>query len=965
MTLLSLLTRPISVSCLLLFGVAPLLNPSLWAASKSSAKPSKKEETKPSSLSLLSEEKEHWQLFKEISSNFRGDNPQEILKKASVFLLRWPNSPVSDSIRLMAASCASKLELYEQALGFCEGLRDTEIENQVLALRIKWLCALNRYQQAYELGLKAPIETLTAERRAWSRFYMAQALYQEAQEHYKTSQRFLETDLSHIEQAYSLYTSAQEIIGYMAVFGRASSAQTLGFSEIAASSYLKASKMPGADTAKCLYLAARLYSDDYPLKAYNLCKELLETPSEMRSQAAFLWMQTALKADQQDEILSHPEWVKAASEEDSLGAQYFFGSALAQAGRKVEAVETLTKLINECLTSPQKDIEAYAQPAIVRLSQLYKAQDPIENLATLNELLGQKGGRSQEYFYVCFKLGQLFDERASKEAALDQYARIVVQAPESAWISFALLRKGLLEADKGFYAASWASLDLYLRRHADEEGSRQAWPVFLKVTSSLNEYQGASGFNHDRFKLVLDRLKAFNGSEDQKLAFLSDEAERLYEESPDKAELLLLATQTHMPSYFTAEQELLLAMCRAKAETNVESLVAAAKPAIARETKNPAKLEVRLAKTLRVMAEKDPSVAQKAQEAAAGALVSAFKKDPDQISKEEALWMGSWVQSGLKLSSYTGDWAKYFIDPIFDRDRMSYVAFSLDEAQKQWAKETSAILQYVLNRGKADASTRLMLARLQWATGDFKGCSQTLITVHSSMTQNQNQEVTSSYLAYDCGAHILCADMQGALEVSKDLLARMQTEKDSSLAATMRVCLARACVEESAKNSTQKSYFEKTALGFYNQVTAQPVCELEPLFIEASVEKAILLGKMTPVKDTQAPSIVTQLLGIKRQYVEADNDHTKAWQERVQKDERLQKIWQSYVVLIDALLAQHQAVDILKTADSDEDRRDARTHLTLAVSLYKTLLTDKYAVTPFIKEMSSKGMKEVQSLEIK
>jgi hypothetical protein len=964
MTLLSLLTRPISVSCLLLFGVAPLLNPMLWAASRSGVKPLGKEAKEALPLTLFSEEKEYWELFKEISSHFQKENTQETLKKASVFLLRWPHAPMSDSVRLMAASCASRLELFEQALALCDNLQDADLKNQILAQRLKWLYALHRYQEAYEIGLKAPLETLGAERKAWSRFYIAEALYQEACDNYQKHQRYFDNDLSHMEQAYALYTSAQEIIGYMAVYGRASSAETIGLIQVAASSYLKAAKMPGADTGKCLYLAARLLADDEPTQAYQLCQELLAESGQWQAPAAFLWMQMALKTGQAQEVLKYPQWVKIARQQDALGAQYFLGSALALQEQKSQAISTLWEVVNQSLNSSQ-DIEAYGKPALVRLASLYTAEDNPKALMELNELVGQKAGRSSDYFFVCFKLAQLFDQLHQQDLALDQYARITVQAADSPWISTSLLRKGEIEADKGLFAPSWASLDLYLRKHASASKQEAPWPLFLKVTSELSDYKEAASFNASRFKLVLDRLKSFEGSEEQKIQYLVDEAERLYQQLPAKAELFLLAIQTHASNYFIPSQELLLAMCRAKAEHNVDAFMAAVKPAIARAGKEKTKLEIRLAKCLLELAENEPSIKKKAQEMAAGALIAAFESSPAEISREESMWLAGWVQGLLAQKSFEGDWGKYFIDPIFDRSTMRYMALDLDSTQKLWAKHAVAVLQNVLNRGQADLSTRLMLARLQWASQHFSACSQTLITLQSSILGSENQEAVRAYLTYDCGAHILAGETIEALAVSQQLLELMGQEKDPSLAASLRLCLARACTKEAQnRDPMTAASLNKQALALYEVLCAHPSCDIEPLFLEANIERALLQGHLSPAKSA-SPSTFALLLAVKRHYMEADTTHAQTWQSRMQSEPQVQKLGQSYMLLLDALIAQYEAKELLATAQSAEERQDATVHLSLAHNLYQTLQTDRYGMTPFLKEMSIQGMSQLESLQFK
>lgn len=968
MALLSFLMRPLSVSCLLLFGVAPIcINPSLWAGSKATGKISAGKDTKQE---MLAHEKEEWELFRQVSEQFKS-NPEDSLKKASVFLLRWPRSLMADSIRLMAASCASRIERYEQALALCNDVQDTNLKNQTLAQRIHWLYTLGRYQEAYELGLNAPIDSLNAERRAWSRYYMAQSLCQEAQVNQEKAKGLSEKDLFHLEQAYSLYTSAQEIIGYMAVYGRAASAQTLGLTQIAATSYLKAADMPGADSDKCFYLAARLFSDDEPEKAFDLCEKLVSSKGPLSGPAAFLWMKMALKTQRPQEVLKRLDWVKIAYQEDPVGSSYFLASAQADAGQKEEAIETFKKLIPACLSSSnaKADVESYAKPAIVRLADLFTPSHNPRTLVELNESISRKFGRCREYFYACFKAGQLFDAIDSKEEALDQYVRVVVQAPESPWVGPALLRKGLLEADKGFHVASWSSLDLYLRKHATEEGAKQAWPAFLKVTSSLQNNTTSVSFNKERLALVLKRLKEFTASKEDKIQYLSDETERLFQEIPAQAELLLLAMSVHTPDYFTPGQELLMAMCKAKLQNNLDAFVAQAKPAIARESKDQVKLQLRYARCLLAMARDKQENTEKGARLAAEAFYSAFENNPMELSKEDIVWTAQWAQSYLNTRAMEGAWGSYFLDPIYDRTRAVYTVASLNQDQEQWADRASKMLQNLLNRGHADSISRLMLARFQWACGNFKDCSQTLVTLHdvAISSKEEGENIIRPYLAYDCGAHLLCGDIEQALKVAEQLMPLMEKESDASILASFRLTLARACVEAAKAHSPKVASLNKKALSLYQLILDKPCLDAEPSCLEAGVERALLLGHYLPdgAKEELSLNAARHLLELKRHYVEADTNHTKQLHAVFESRPDLQAIWQSYMVLLDALLAQHAAEDLLVHGSSETDQVDAKMNLTLAKNLYQTLLTDKYGVTPFLRNIATKGIEEVKALEQK
>lgn len=966
MTLLSLLTRPISVSCILLFGVAPVFNPNLWAASRAGVKASGQTNVQQA---FLSEEKAQWALFREISDHFRDTNPEESLKKANVFLLRWPRSPMSDSVRLMAASCASKLERYEQALILCNDIQDQSLKQQVLAQRLQWLYALNRYEEAYQMGLNASFDDLNAERRAWSHYYMAQSLYQDAFRNKAKNKDFSENDIAHIQQAHSLYTSSQEIIGYMAALGRAQSAETIGLMEVAANSYLQASELPGSDWAKCKYLAARLFAESDPIKALPLCESLLEKENPWRESAAFLWMELCLKTHHSADILKHLDWVKFTSKNDSYAALYFLGNAQVDAGQKEAAIDTFIKLVRESHNVSKADLEAYTKPSMVHLADLFTASRNPAILVELNELVAQKEGRSKDYFYVCLKAGKLFDELNNKEGALEQYSHIVIEAPQVSWVGEALLRKGLLEADKNLWAQSWSSLDLYLRCHSTEEGLAQAWPVFLRVTSSLQDYAASASFNKQRFLLVLDRLKAVNCSEAQKTQWICDETERLHKESPAQAELLLLAVQARAPAYFLPDRELLMSMSRAAADGSVDSFIARGRAAINREKTNPALLEIRYAKSLRDMAIAYPQQSFKAQEVAAASFFSAFEKNASIVSKEDLIWAAQWIQSYLQQSDLgPGAWPTYFVDPIYDRVRMVYQPLNLDSEKQKWADRGSLMLQGLLNRGQADPASRFLLARLQWASNDFKGCTQTLVTLQGSMFADEKQKDSKTeslirpYLVYDCGARLLSGDIEGAMIVYDHLVPLMEKENDKTPLSSLQITLARACVKTAESQVKHNEIWYKRALELYELANTQATPEFEPIYIESSIEEALLLGQHLAKEDPINVSY-SNLLKVKRHYVEADTGHTQNCHEWMKSHPEAKSCWHSYVILLDALLAQYQAAALLANKPEEEEKEEAKVYLAMAQNLYQMLLNDKHGMTPYLKEMSNQGVVQVQNLE--
>jgi hypothetical protein len=537
------------------------------------------------------------------------------------------------------------------------------------------------------------------------------------------------------------------------------------------------------------------------------------------------------------------------------------------------------------------------------------------------------------------------------------------------WVGEALLRKGLIEADKNLWPQSWSSLDLYLRRHSTEEGLAQAWPVFLKVTSSLQNYAASTSFNKQRFLLVLDRLKAFNCSEAQKTQWICDETERLHQESSAQAELLLLAVQTRASSYFLPDRELLLLMSRAQADGNVDSFIERGRAAINREKTNPVPLEIRYAKFLRDMANSHPNESLKAQEVAAASLFTAFEKEASSVSKEDLIWTAQWIQSYLQQSTLDhGSWPTYFVDPIYDHVRMSYQSLNLSAEKQKWADRGSQMLQGLLNRGQADSASRFLLARLQWASNDFKACAQTLVTLQGAMLADEaskdpkTESLIRPYLIYDCGARLLCGDIEGAMVAYDHLFPLMEKESDKTPLSSLRITLARACVKTGDSQVKHGETWYKKALELYDLASAQANAESEPIYIEGSIEAALLMGQHLSKEDPLNASY-RNLLKVKRYYVEADADHGQNCHDWMESHPEAKACWHSYIILIDALLAQYQAAALLANKPQEEEKEESKVYLAMAQNLYQTLLNDKYGMTPYLKEMSNQGLVQIQNLE--
>jgi hypothetical protein len=899
-----------------------------------------------SSLQELNSFEYHAKEFLNLISQYKTLPAKESLELTERFLSQYPLSKKADCVHIIAAQSCILLHHDEKALDHLLQIKAEKTQLQVLDEKLRLLIQMKEYEQAYNLKSSVEKADLNPTKLAHCYYYLAQALFLPLKNTPTDSQeQFFQKKLS---QALEFLVRSQNEMGYQANFCRAQITKLLGRELESAELYILASQQPSADSASCLYEAANLLNrNQQQNKAYNILWPLTQQTSVWQAQACLLWLELSLDLRQAKSFLEQKEILKKAFEYDAFKTL----SLQILAYLQVNQVEEAAKVLLEILRAPiaHHHLESL-QKNLMTVTQCLSAHKRTNLITEILKLYSLNVARDTIYYEATYELALRQQELLELDSALQSFSCIVVQFPDFHKIANSLLQKGLLENQLERYIQSWSSLNLYLRAHADQSGSLQAWPAYLQVSLQLKDYPDSKSLNEHRLQLVFQHLQQVDIETGVKKQWIEDLVHPLFQQDESKIVSFLNQIKIHCSELLSPLNELLLAIGQVHVDSVFPSFIKRADQIISQaSTHDQPKLLKPYIEELFQLSQKYEGERSLFYDQAASKIWQAFNVSPKLVTSSDLNWFVDWQENQIKTKKPQALWNSYFKDEIYSVHSYCFAPIELDQYSKEAAKRAQKVLKYLINNKSTPNSLSALTfrsARLAWLLQDFK---QAIEGFNVVIYQDPDKELKNSSLAYMMGAYQLDGQPERVVEVGQKLVQEIRHYEDSfQIWARLQLTTAKEAMTTSyiqAKSPKDSSELASKLLNELNLPVskflnfAQFTNELE-IMIERSYLRARLNELLGQTPQTQFKTLLQDLRAIKIDHYESEEILNAA--QSLHEDSFDVRRSNNYGLLLDAMIAQQELKYLDPSSAEYSIKKD------LSQNLYRVLQDPQYSLNPYI-----------------
>lgn len=344
---------------------------------------------------------------------------------------------------------------------------------------------------------------------------------------------------------------------------------------------------------------------------------------------------------------------------------------------------------------------------------------------------------------------------------------------------------------------------------------------------------------------------------------------------------------------------------------------------------------------------------------AADHLLQALNQSTDQktsdtsnpLRQENKLWLANYLYNKT-LSFLPND---YWLEPL------------QQEASLQAAQRARLALEKALDMEAKEAMPELTLETLEleqeyvklaivkrWL-GDTEGAAALLSSLLAQ--QKQHPEWKWALKNLTLYANGLNLEALGQLEEAQATLQQLLKAKDAVLAQAAQLHLARVRMQRlPAHERTMESDQALAILKQLKELQIRKQLPSEPIHLEAALDYALFRASLESPEEREAYWLAL-LKQAKEDFIGQDDISSRDYHHARAQSPKKDAIYQSYLMLIDALIAQLEANQSAKRGDRDiaESQRE------LAETLYQQLLTQPPTSTRYLGREAQRGLEAMHS----
>ncbi len=808
------------------------------------------------------------------------------------FFVAYPTSPFKDQILVYWGDAEWRGGNFREALRVFEDIQTRQFAEAVFTRRADSLYRLNadlKLQNLLEERIHTlPQDALIGDQPLWV-FYYAEALSREGRRN---------NDEASVRSAISYY---QRILntstGARAKLGLAGAWASIGQRKQAAQLYLELAEQLPDQKESLLMLAGQLQASYDPNSAIATLSQMQSSASERTAaancQRIALWFQNG----QFEEIIdARTEWERAASKEDLLCFHYYLGRSHYQLGEFEEAIKLLQPLLNTSLGSDR-----------CLLMVLTASSASLKRIDQVRAWVAQYQKRFPHDAGLAKML--LLHARAEWQAGNAERAgtlleQILASYPHFEEFADALLDRALLAQEQKDWAASRRWFLSLVSRFPDSPHKTRALEHIVRV--DLYQIQGESKVDRKlREQLAQDIknvLEQGNLSPEIRSGYQLQLAKTEYQlDKYTEAVVTLNRLLINQPN--DAQAHLLLAYVLLAQSRDPHSFILEAEKALTLQADLPDSVHQHLFQAyLQRNRDKDKDLA------AAHLMYLLSKKEAD-VPNSSRLWLGNYFYDRLRL-----------VGNEYQPETLPM------EKERQAAERAIAIIEPALDKSDYEEGFVQLGAFYGWA-----GQLEKQAAVYEALVLAYHQNAGRSWRLVP-RTLLALGNVYEQLSRSDNALACYvqlnSVEPYIQQAARLRIARIKLLMgREKAEPQLQELRLLQT----------HKTLASEPIHLEAAYDYA----RLQPKSDSKR--LLALLKTAKEEYTSQKDIPSKEYHVQRGSSPRLDRVYQAYMILFDARIAQLEG-DLAQRKDPVEAARKYEA----AKQLCQTVLSEQFAISKYL-----------------
>lgn len=845
------------------------------------------------------------------------------------FSQEYPESQYLDSLWAMLGDLEYSQECFEDALFAYNLIKDKSFQSSILIKKLDTLHQLQKWSElscTTKLYLPKKMEEIELPKQEAFVFYYAEALHNQAQRHCLINKKHsgLSRQLDETAKQYYeiLLNSSYREKAHLRL---AEIHISFGNEKRAAELYLSLCKDKKSlfSQEDLLMQAAHLQDKVNPEAAIKLYSEVVALDRNRAGEAFEKKMHVLFSMDRYLEIIAAQEEIAKA---ENPRLTFIFIQALCALDRYEEAFERIEPL----LIYQEKQLLLTA----IHCAQKTHNHEKLEHWVALFERFFSHDSDFSKALYYLFLS---YKEEEQIQKAEYTLARLMSLFPEYREQPTLYFEYNLLQLKQKKWEDCRQAFRLFISKYPHDELCSDAFKYLIHATwkefEELQSNEKKKILCHELFKDITLAIDYEGKSDTDQRRYFQLQLAKLHYLCQEYEETIALLDNLSSFDQNGYQIHLLLALSHRMISSDLETFIHHAQKALEFQTAENENLALHhhLFTAFILLAKEEAS-----------------KEKQQDFLKQAAEHLYSAIQQENLCTEQQLDWlGKYFYNQIVNQIGIEEEFTVLKEPKLQQAATKALLALQKMHNHPTDEQIWRMSQLYGWQgkRDDQILLLEQLIKRHSS---NQNSFLAQIYVHLAMAEETLgnsskaLKDYQEAIKIAKE-----RTSYEIQMA---KLQYARLCIPHLKNRSLTNSEVLKV-LGYLQEVKTQKKFTQEPLHLEAAIDHAFFQSSFAP-KGKGEQELVHLLIHAKQEFTSLEDISSKNYQECRKRMPDKEGIYQAYLLLIDAHIANAEAKIALEYKNNSEQEIKKE----IASELYQKIAQGKYAVSRYLIDQAKMSL---------
>lgn len=862
-----------------------------------------------------------------IVSFFEAGEYAPLRQEVHHFLKRYPKSHFTDRLQQLLGDAEYSLGHWEKACAAYAAIRSKESLAKCVSRYAHALAQTDKWTQLLRLTrsqLSIPLRDEENPVQQELLFLHVQALLQEGA---PSTERQQAADALSTLLKRGPHTVASALLA--ALYG------SLNQKAKAIALYEEQALRSPQDKASLLYQAALLQKDENPEKALEKLREVQSCGDCHAGDAAFLEAALLVQGGHYADLLAASSRIccqLSPSQRPIL--DYFLGYSYSETHKLTEAVSHLSRFVSEEKDSP------YDEMAFLLLIRCFEQQGDARSAQRYLTTFEQRFPTSASSDQVICLVASALEKEGRRDDALLLLERLLQDFPSSSQRSYASFKRATLLYASGAYVRSREAFLQFIKAFPDSTYTLQAYRYLPTLSlEALGKTQKPTATQVEEGIQDIQRALDTKGAlkADEKPSFhLSLARLQLMKGGLAEASLCLKAFLRDYPrSTLLYQAHYLLAICGQK-EGRYDDFAFHAEHVLLLHPKleEAAALKKNLIAAYLYLSNDDPRYKERAAEL----LREQFRQAPEHVDMVSLVWLADYYYEKLAADRHP-----YLLEPSEYTEELAEALTMYQRIVELFTDDTAA-----LDRERDS----VRLARLLAWSGNFQGVSETLATLKEWQALQAEQAWNLSAETQFIRAY--AAEQQELWATATSLFSPLTSDprlKVSPLQAAAQLHHCRVAYRDLPDEKRHvKSREVQTILAGLHDLQMKRKLSQEPIHLEAAMDAAEIYAACHPPKEKEE-ALLQQLMAMKEDFSSKGDLWSKDYHSARSQFPEQDRIYQAYLMLVDARIAYLQ----LKLS-RESDRLDMHRRAEAAHTILSTLLSGKFAVSRYVVDRAQANL---------